>query len=70
VYVDVNELGGAYFHRYTLHYRQLNAPTKTYLIKLVGRSGEVGQGHWIYVEYKGVREEGNLIQTLVEVKLE
>lgn len=70
VYVDVGELDGAYFHRYTLRYRQLNAPTKAYMIKLVGKSAQVGRGHWIYVEYKGVEEGGNLVKTLIEVRLE
>jgi type II secretory pathway pseudopilin PulG len=51
IYVDTTDLDGEYLQKYTLKYRQLNAPNKIYKISLIGDDRTVGENHIIIIEY-------------------
>ena len=70
MYVDVKEVGDLYSQKYVIKYRKLEAPTRSYLIKLVGSEFVAGEGHTIYLSYAGSKEVGRETWSLIAVKAE
>ncbi len=59
----------SYETTFSLSYRELQQPEKSYKIELSGSVQSGGSGHKLLVEKTGVVEEGNLIKNVIDIKI-